>query len=292
MIQIPRKPKKIRNQDNHSFLGRFFCVLIAIFLYAPIFVLIIFSFNDSKSRNVWNGFTTRWYTQLFSNASGNTILQSLYVTLTVALISSAFAIVIGTFAAIGIHSMRKRPKAIVLALNNLPVVSPDIITGVSIRMLFVAAFGFLAIFGLKLQLGFATLLLAHITFSIPYVILSVLPKLTQMGKHTYEAALDLGATPIVAFFRVILPEILPGILSGGLIAFTMSIDDFLISYFTAGSAVQTLPMTIYAMTRKRINPEVNALSTLLFVVVMLLLVLINLSQARDLKRQQEHRKVA
>ena len=269
-------------------LGRIFTALIFLFLYAPIFVMIVFSFNDSKSRTVWAGFTTQWYVELLSDS---TILNSLYTTLSVALLSALAATLIGTAAAIGIHVMRGPTRTAMLSLNNIPVVSPDIITGVSFRMLFVAVLGFFALFGLHFKLGFVTLLLSHISFCIPYVILSVLPKLSQMGKHTYEAALDLGATPRRALLTVVLPEILPGVVSGALISFTLSIDDFMISYFTAGTSAQTLPMVVYSMTRKRLSPKINALSTLLFIAVLALLIGINVFQARnDKKRRLEETK--
>ena len=282
------KPRRVPGQTRRAPLGRLFTALIFLFLYAPIFVMIVFSFNDSKSRTVWAGFTLDWYAELLKDT---TILNSLYTTLGVAVLSALIATAIGTAAAIGIHVMRGPRRTLMMSLNNIPVVSPDIITGVSFRMLFVAVLGFLAIFGLNLKLGFGTLLLSHITFCVPYVILSVLPKLSQMGKHIYEAALDLGATPQRALWKVVLPEILPGVISGALISFTLSIDDFLISYFTAGNTTQTLPMVVYAMTRKRLSPKINALSTLMFAVVLTLLVVINVFQARqDKKRRLEETK--
>ena len=260
-------------------LGRTFSSLIFAFLYAPIVFLIVFSFNDSKSRTHWAGFTTKWYQALFQD---DLIINSLNTTLFVAVVSAVVATVIGTLSAIGINSMKKRPRSALMTINNIPVTNPDIITGVSLMLLFVSAGSF---FGLRL--GLATLILAHITFNIPYVILSVMPKLRQLSRHTFEAALDLGATPLQAYMRVIVPEIMPGIISGFIMAFTMSIDDFVISYFTAGSNVQTLPMTIYSMTRKRISPEINALSTLMFVTVLLLLVFINVYQARGAKARDD-----
>ena len=284
MTLTKNRNRRVSGAPRPARLGRLFTGLIFVFLYAPIFVMIVFSFNDAKSRTLWSGFTTRWYAELLEDT---TILNSLYTMLSVAVLSALIATVVGTAAAIGIHVMRGPRRTVMLNLNNIPVVSPDIITGVSLRMLFVALLGFLAIFGLNFRLGFGTLLLSHITFCIPYVILSVLPKLSQMGKHIYEAALDLGATPRRALGRVVLPEILPGVISGALISFTLSIDDFLISYFTAGNTSQTLPMVVYAMTRKRLSPKINALSTLMFVSVLALLILINVFQARqDKKRRQ------
>lgn len=268
-----------------------------LFLYAPILVLIVFSFNDSKSRTVWSGFTLDWYKTLFSN---DTVMHSLYITLAVSLLAAVIATVVGTFAAIGFFSMRAKWRRPFLAVNNIPVINADIITGVSLSLLFVSGAALLARFsaflaaqfGMQLnlgfELGFGTLLIAHITFNIPYVILSVMPKLYQLDKNLFEAAQDLGCTWIQAFFKVIIPQISSGIVSGMMIAFTMSIDDFVISYFTAGSQVQTLSMTIYAMTRKRISPEINALSTLLFVVVLAILIAINL---RELRQEKALKKV-
>jgi len=245
------------------FLKRFYTFIIFFFLYAPIIVLMIFSFNNSKSRAKWDGFTFKWYAELFRDSE---ILSSLYYTVIIAVISSLVATVIGTIAAIGIHNMSKVKKNIVMNLTYLPVINPDIVTGISLMILFIYA---------KLNLGFVTLLLAHITFNIPYVILSVMPKLKQMNKHVYEAALDLGATPLHAFWKVILPEIMPGVVTGALLAFTLSLDDFVISFFTTGSGVSNLSITIYSMARRGINPKINALSTIMFITVLLLLIIVN-----------------
>jgi spermidine/putrescine transport system permease protein len=263
--------------------GRVLQALVAVFLYAPILVLIFFSFNSDKSRVSFKGFTLDWYKRLFENEQ---VLSALSLTLILALLSALIATVIGTVSAVGIYNMKKRPRKILLALNNVPVVNPDIITGVSLMLVFVLFVTFLRSLGVGAGLGFTTLLIAHVTFNIPYVILSVLPKLRQLNKNTYEAALDLGANPLRAYMRVILPEIMPGVVSGAIIAFTMSIDDFLISYFTTGTSVQTLPMRIYSMTRKRVSPEINALSTLMFVTVLALLIIINILQARDQKKKE------
>jgi spermidine/putrescine transport system permease protein len=258
--------------------GRVLQSLVAVFLYAPIIVMIVFSFNTDKSRTQFKGFTLDWYVSLFEDQR---VLAALQLTLVLAVLSALIATVIGTVSAIGLYNMKQRPRKALLALNNIPVVNPDIITGVSLMLVFVTFLGFLGF-----RLGFMTLLIAHVTFNIPYVILSVLPKLRQLSKHTYEAALDLGASPFQAYRRVILPEIMPGVVAGAMIAFTMSIDDFLISYFTTGSSAQTLPMVIYSMTRKRISPEINALSTLMFVTVLILLIAINVMQARDQKKKE------
>lgn len=257
-----------------KYLNKVYTGLIFLFLYAPIIVMIIFSFNSSRSRTVWKGFTLNWYVELFRDKD---ILNSLYLTLLVALLASVFATVIGTLAAIGINSMNKRMKSLFMTLNNIPMVNPEIVTGVSLMLLFVFIFKMTGL----LQPGFTTLLLAHITFNIPYVILSIMPKLRQMNASLYEAALDLGCSPRRAFFKVVLPEISPGIVTGFLMAFTLSLDDFVISYFTSGSTAQTLSMTIYSMTKKRVSPKINALSTLLFVTVLLLLILVNVRQNRE-----------
>lgn len=246
-----------------NFLKKFYTWLIFTFLYAPILVLIVFSFNNSKSRGSWDGFTLKWYMELFHDSD---ILTALYNTLVIAVISSLVATIIGTAAAIAIHNMKKVEKTVVMNLTYLPVLNPDIVTGVSLMLLFIF---------MKLPLGFLSLLLAHITFNIPYVILSVLPKLKQLNKHLYEAALDLGATPSYAFRKVIIPEIMPGIITGMLLAFTLSLDDFVVSFFTTGSGVSNLSITIYSMARRGIHPSINALSTLLFLVVLLLLVVVN-----------------
>ena len=257
--------------------GKIFSALTYIFLYAPIVVLIVFSFNSTKSRTIWSGFTLDWYKELFKD---NLIMSSLQTTLEVSVIASVIAAVIGTFAAIGFYNMKKNWRSPLLLVNNIPVVNADIITGVSLSLLFVSAGAIL-----NFQLGFATLLIAHISFDIPYVILSVMPKLYQLDRNLFEAAQDLGCTWFQTIYKVIIPEIMPGIINGLLIAFTMSVDDFVISYFTAGSSVQTLSMTIFAMTRRRISPKINAISTLLFAVVLILLVIVNVREARQHKAE-------
>ena len=259
-------------QKNNAF-ARIFNVLVYLFLYLPIVVLIVFSFNDSKSRTVWAGFSLHWYQELFRDEE---ILSAFSTTITVSVLAAVIATVLGTAAAIGFHNMKRRPRNLCLTINNIPMTNADIITGVSLMLLFVAAGN-----ALGFSLGFGTLLLAHITFNVPYVVLAVMPKLRQLNPNLGEAAMDLGATPWQAFWKVLMPELRPGILNGMLIALTMSIDDFVISYFTAGSEVSTLAMQIYAMTRKRISPEVNALSTILFVVVLTLLIIVNVRQVRQ-----------
>jgi spermidine/putrescine transport system permease protein len=237
--------------------------LMFAFLYAPVFVLIIYSFNNSKSRAHWDGFTLKWYGELFRDSQ---IMSSLYYTLAVALSASLIATVMGTAAAVGIHNMGKLKKSLIMNLTYLPVLNPDIVTGISLMILFIFV---------NLKLGFLTLLLAHISFNVPYVILSVLPKLKQLNNNLREAALDLGATPLFAFRKVILPEIMPGVITGFLLAFTLSLDDFIVSFFTTGSGVSTLSITIYSMARRGINPKINALSTIMFITVLGLLLIIN-----------------
>ena len=285
---------------NNSLFNRVFMALAFLFLYAPIVLLIIFSFNDGNSNMVWKGFSLRWYEKLFSD---QLVMESLYNTLLVSLLATVIATIAGTFAAIGFYAMRRRMRNPLMTVNNIPMMNADIVTGVSMCLLFVAFFNLWGDFArwfngvqsliqrpVRLTLGFGTLLIAHITFNIPYVILSVSPKLRQMDKNLVDAAQDLGCTWMQAFWKVIIPEIKPGIVSGALTAFTMSIDDFVISYFTAGSSVSTLSMTIYGMTKKRVTPEINAVSTLLFVTVLLLLAIVNIREAR-LERQAEKEKL-
>jgi len=268
---------------------RLFSILVFLFLYAPIAVLIVFSFNASNSRRVFTGFSLQWYAEFFQDAR---ILGALRTTLTISVLAALIATIAGTAAAIGFFGMRKRPRHICMAVNNIPLTNADIITGVSMMLLFVFA---IQIFnsslgetlGIRWKMGFATLLIAHITFNIPYVILSVMPKLRQLDPNIYEAAQDLGATGLYAFRKVIFPEILPGVVNGGIIAFTMSIDDFLISYFTKGSGITTLAVEIYNMTKKPVTPEINALSTLLFLSVLTLLIIVNVRQARQEKAARQ-----
>lgn len=254
---------------------RFYMLLVFMFLYAPIAVLIVYSFNDSRTRGNWSGFTFKWYVELFQDRQ---IMSSLYYTLAVAVLSSIIATLVGTGAAIGIHSMNKFKKAVIMNLTYLPVLNPDIVTGISLMLLFIFA---------RLPLGFFSLLLAHITFNIPYVILSVLPKLRQLNKHLYEAALDLGASPLYALWKIIIPEISPGIVTGFLLAFTLSIDDFVISFFTTGSGVSNLSIIVYSMARRGINPKINALSTLMFASVLILLLIVNKRTSRDKPKLKE-----
>lgn len=253
---------------------RIYLILILIFLYAPILTLVVLSFNSSKSRAKWGGFTLHWYKELFQNED---ILNALYTTLILAFLSAFIAVIIGTMASIAMNAMKKTPRMVLTAVTNIPMLNADIVTGISLMLLFI---GINTVLRINFELGFTTMLLSHITFNIPYVILSVMPKLKQTNKSTYEAALDLGATPLYAFWKVILPDIFPGILSGFLLAFTMSLDDFIITHFTKGPGVDTLSTMIYAEVRKGIKPEMYALSTLMFVAVIILLVLINRKPSR------------
>ncbi len=246
--------------------------VIFIFLYAPIATLIVFSFNDTKSRATWGGFTMKWYQNMFNDAI---IVKSLYYTLTVALLSALIATLIGTVSALVLHQMKPMEKKIWMNFTYLPMLNPDIVTGIALMLFFIAV-------GLKL--GFSSMLIAHITFNIPYVILVVLPKLRDLNPHIYEAAMDLGATPLQSIIQVVLPEIMPGIVTGFLLAFTLSLDDFVISYFTTGNGVSNLSITIYSMTRRGIKPEINALSTLMFISVLILLLIINRRSARAAKK--------
>jgi len=248
-------------------LERTYVYLIILFLYAPILILIALSFNRSKSRAKWGGFTLHWYRELFKNQD---IMNALSTTLIIALLSALIATLIGTAASLAINSMKKTPRLIMMGITNIPMLNADIVTGISLMLLFVA---------LKFTLGFTSVLLSHITFNIPYVILSVMPKLKQLNPNTFEAALDLGASKLYAFFKVILPDIFPGILSGFFLAFTMSLDDFVITHFTKGPDINTLSTKIYTEVRKGIKPEIYALSTIMFITVLLLLIFVNRKSA-------------
>ncbi len=262
-----------------TYLKRMYAVFIFIFLYSPIAVLIAYSFNKSRLRGHWGGFTFSWYLKLFHDRQ---IMQALNYTIAIALLSSVIATIMGTFAAIGIFNMGKLKKQIMMNITYIPVLSPEIVTGISLMILFIF---------LKMERGFMTLLIAHITFNTPYIILSVMPKLKQLNKHLYEAALDLGATPAYAFRKVILPEIMPGVLTGFLLAFTLSLDDFVISFFTTGSGVANLSIVVYSMARVGVNPKLNALSALMFICVLILLVIVNLRISKDtLRKENGHEK--
>lgn len=257
------------------FIERFYVAIIFIFLYAPIVTLIVLSFNNSRTRAKWGGFTTNWYSELFKN---DAIMQALYNTIFIAIISSVVATIIGTITCIALNNMKAHTRNLLLGMNNIPMLNADIVTGISLMLLFIS-FGF--------RFGMQTILLAHITFNIPYVILNVMPKFKQLNPNTYEAALDLGASPVYAFFKVIFPDILPGILSGFLMAFTMSLDDFIITHFTKGAGVDTLSTKIYTEVRKGIKPEMYALSTIIFVTVFVLLLIVNAGPSKE-KQPKKH----
>lgn len=246
-------------------LQKLYLALIFIILYAPIVTLMVLSFNQSKTRSKWGGFTLKWYKELFQNEQ---IMSAFYTTLIIAFLSAAAATVIGTAAAIAIQGMKSRWRTLYMGVTNIPMMNAEIVMGVSLMLLFIAC---------RMTLGFGTILIAHITFNIPYVILSVAPKLKQTNRHVYEAALDLGASPLNAFFKVVFPDIVPGVLSGFMLAFTMSLDDFVITHFTKGPGIDTLSTKIYTEVRKGIKPEIYALSTIMFVTVLVLLILINYS---------------
>lgn len=269
------------NKRTSKILMRTYVILIFCFLYLPIAVMIAFSFNESKSRAVFTGFTLDWYKSLFHNEM---ILSSLALSLVLALVSSVVATVLGTLATIGINSMSRKSQLIINNISYVPVVNPEIITGVSLMLLFVMAQTF-GIGGEGGLFGWPTLLIAHITFNVPYVIFNVSPKLRQLDPSIYNAALDLGCTPRQAFIKVILPQLTPAILSAFLICLTYSIDDFMISYFNSGT-MQTLPIAIYSMTRKKVSPEINALSAVMFCVILTIILVSNYLDSRSYKKNQ------
>ena len=252
-----------------KYFKKIYLALIFILLYAPIVTLVVLSFNQSKTRAKWGGFTLKWYKELFQNEQ---IMSAFYTTLIIAFVSAAIATIIGTAAAIAIQGMKQKWKTMYMGLTNIPMMNAEIVMGVSLMLLFIA---------FHMTLGFGTILIAHITFNIPYVILSVAPKLKQTNRYTYEAALDLGASPVKAFFKVVFPDIVPGVLSGFMLAFTMSLDDFVITHFTKGPGIDTLSTKIYTEVRKGIKPEVYALSTIMFVTVLVLLILVNYSPKEE-----------
>lgn len=254
-----------------KFFSGFYLALIFVFMYLPIATLIIFSFNESKNMASWTGFTFKWYEELFTDPA---IGDAIFVTISIALIAALAATFIGTMAAIGIDSLSKKKKAILLNVTQIPMINADIVTGISLLLLFIF---------FNIPRGYWTMLLAHITFCIPYVVLSVLPKLQQMNTQTYEAALDMGAKPGYAIRKVVLPQIMPGIMTGAMLAFTMSFDDFVISFFTAQGTTQNLSIYIYSMARQGINPTINALSAMMFIIVLALLLIVNI---RSVKRSK------
>ena len=264
--------------------SKVFTVIVFLFLYLPMIVLFVASFNRGTDVANWQGFTFSQYGELFRD---DNLLPLLGNSFLLSVVAAIIATILGTMASVGIYNMRRRPKALAMTLTNIPMTNPDIVTGVSLALLFAFA-------GVMLKknnvMGFGTLLIAHITFDMPYVILSVMPKLTQMDPDLQEAALDLGCTPIQAFFKVVIHEILPGIISGALMAFTMSLDDFVISYFVYGPSFVTLPVEIYNYTKKPLHPKIYALFTLLFLVILVMMVLMNLMQMRDADRKRTPRR--
>lgn len=260
-------------------VSKIYNFLVFAFLYSPIVVMIVYSFNGIKSRSVFSGFSLQWYKELFQD---EVIMKSLYTSLLLAVAAAVISTVIGTMAAVGINASKGFMKKAYLAVNNIPMVNPEIVTAVSMMILFVFV---ISKFN-SMEMGFGTLLISHVTFCIPYVTLEVLPKIRGMDSNIYNAALDLGCPPAKAFIKVVIPQIKPGIITGMIMAFTLSLDDFIISYFNSGSTIQTLSVTIYSMTKKPYSPKINALSTLLFAAILILLLINNIRQSRlDLKKK-------
>lgn len=261
-------------KSKNGFFSKLYLALIIVFLYLPIIVFIIFSFNNSMS-TVWNGFTLKWYESLFKDKH---IMNSLWNTLIIAVLASFFATILGTSAAIGISNFRGKKRTVIQTVSNIPIISPDIVMGVSLMLLFT----FLGVI-FNFEMGFVTVLLSHICFCVPFVVLNVMPRITRMDRSIYDAALDLGCNQWQAFYKVIIHELMPGIVSGALMSFTYSLDDFIITYFTRGAKFQNLSIEIYAMTHRRISPKVNALSALLFLAVLIIMILINVRDRREEK---------
>ena len=271
----------MKNNKLHPASG-IYLALVMLFLYLPIIMLIVLSFNGTNSTSVIQGFSTKWYVELFKDSA---TINALTNTLILAVTSAITATVIGTLAAVGIDKMKKGVvKSSVMTVTNIPIMNPEIVTGVSMMLLFVFIGSILGASGV---LGFWTLFIAHVTFSLPYVILNVLPKLRQTDSNLSQAAQDLGCPPVKAFIKVVLPSILPGVIAGLIMAFTLSFDDFIISYFVSGPKFQTLPIRIFSMTKKRVTPDMYALSTIMFIVILVLLVLVNVLQAQGDNRKQK-----
>ena len=261
--------------------SKIYTALIMVFLYAPIAVMIVYSFNSARSTSIFGGFSLKWYKEL---ANDSATIEALKNTLILAVASSIIATVLGTLSAVGIFQMKRRfVRRTIMSATNIPMMNPDVVTGISLMLLFVFVGKFV---GAEDVLGFWTMLIAHVTFNLPYVILSVLPKLRQTDPHLSEAARDLGCTPLQSFFKVVFPSIAPGVFTGLIMAFTLSLDDFVISYFTTGPDFQTLPIKIFSMTKRRVTPDIYALSTLIFLSVLVLLILINVAQARSDKKKE------
>jgi spermidine/putrescine transport system permease protein len=274
MVEKKRKTHRSPVQRLVGAGGKIYLFLIFVFLYGPIATLIVLSFNESKFRGRWGGFSLKWYESLFSSRE---IMEALWTTLLLAFLSALAATILGTAVSFAMNQMKRLPKMILMTVTNIPMLNADIVTGISLMLLFIA---------LNYRMGFSSVLLAHITFNLPYVVLSVLPKLKQINKSVYEAALDLGASRGYAFIKVIFPDILPGILTGFLLSFTMSLDDFVITHFTKGMGVDTLSTKIYAEVRKGIKPEIYALSTIMFVVVFVMLVMINRKNGKNENKER------
>lgn len=254
---------------------KIYMFFVFAFMYAPILVLMVFSFNESKTRGNWTGFSLRWYQELFQNRH---ILEALRNTLVIAIIATVIATIVGTLASVGFMEFSRKKRKILLSINQIPVINPDIVTAVGLMVLFTF---------LNIEFGLVTMIIAHVVFTIPYVILSILPKLRMMDRNLSEAAMDLGATPMQTLFKAIIPEIKQGIISGAMMAFTMSIDDFVISFFTKGQGLDTISTTVYSMARRGIDPSINALSTLMFVVTLGLLIIINVKTYKESKANEK-----
>ena len=264
--------------------SKIYTALIMVFLFAPMVILLVFSFNEAKSLSVFSGFSLKWYRELFRDEE---TLKAVVNTLVLAVLAALISTVMGTAAAVGMNRLRSRVLRTAMdSVTNIPMINPDIITGISLMLMFVFVG---RLFGAATSLSFWTMLIAHITFCLPYVILQVLPKLQQMDKALPEAAMDLGCTPFRAFFKAELPEIMPGVITGMIMAFTLSLDDFVISYFTSGNGFQTLPIRIYNMTKKTVTPKMYALATIIFFVILTLLLISNLYDEETVQKRREAR---
>ena len=259
---------------NKHIASKIYTTLVMLFLYLPIFVLIIFSFNEGKT-TVWKGFSLKWYEQLFRD---DKIINALGNSLIIAVLASIFATILGTAAAIGISNFKGKKRLLIQSVSNIPIISPDIVMGVSLMLLFT----FLGVL-FNFEMGFVTVLIAHICFCVPFVVLNVMPRIRKMDQSIYDAALDLGCNQWQAFYKVVIHELMPGIFSGLLMSFTYSLDDFIITYFTRGAKFQNLSIEIYSMTHRRISPKINALSTLLFLAILIIMVLINIRERHEEK---------
>lgn len=265
-------------KKDKRIIGKILMVLMILFFYLPIVFMVIFSFNESKSLTHFTGFSLNWYEKLFQNRD---MMESLYVTITVAVIATIVSTIVGTISAIGLSKSSKIVKKVMMQLNDFPIMNPEIVTAIGLMLLFIT---------FHIERGFMTMLLAHITFCIPYVILSVMPKIRSLDPNLSDAAMDLGATPWQALTKVLVPQIMPGIVSGALIAFTMSFDDFIISYFVTGGGVKNLSIMVYTMS-KRVNPTINAISTLVVVLITVVLLVINIVPLIKSRREKKNEKV-